>query len=286
MSVNSASINSAPANSIAAPTTTRVRPLWIGITSRHGDPGWLQQNTRNYIAMVASYQAVPVLLTPDHVALLPDGDRFVPSAEGRLAESVLDRLDGLILSGGGDVAPHYFNQPLAGAEESSIDPKRDELEIGLSQAALTRNLPIFGICRGCQVLNVAAGGAMVQHLDGHRSPADGATRFHAVQVAEHSQLHTIVATDRFDVNTFHHQGLDRASLAPVFRPAAIADPDNWLIEAYESMHHRWVIGVQWHPERVFELGDAHRRLWESFIVACNAGRTQHGTVTRQITSQQ
>ncbi|HHY53849.1 MAG TPA: gamma-glutamyl-gamma-aminobutyrate hydrolase family protein [Chloroflexi bacterium] len=254
------------------PVISTGRPLWIGITSRHGRPEWLQQNTRNYLAMVASYQATPVVLTPDLVAILPDGQRYTPSSSGRLPEAVLDALDGLILSGGGDVAPHYFNQPLAGAEEESIDLKRDELEIGLAQAALARNLPIFGICRGCQVLNVAAGGAMIQHLDGHRSPMDGATRFHAVRVAETSRLHEIVGADQFEVNTFHHQGMDQASLAPDFRAAALADPDHWLVEAYESMRHTWVIGVQWHPERIFELGEAHRRLWESFITACSSYR--------------
>lgn len=279
MSGNSISASTLPVtlavdNPVIDSTPRRTRPLWIGVTSRHGAAEWLQQNTRNYIAMVASYQAVPVLLTPDHDALLPDGEHFAPSVEGRLPERVLDRLDGLILSGGGDVAPHYFNQPLAGAEESSIDLRRDELEIGLAQAALARNLPIFGICRGCQVLNVAAGGAMIQHFDGHRSPADDTTRFHAVAVAEQSQLRSIVAADRFEVNTFHHQGLDRASLAPIFRCAAVAEPDHWLIEAYESAQHDWVIGVQWHPERIFELGDAHRRLWESFIAACAAQRAR------------
>lgn len=277
MSGNSVSTSSlstplATDNSGADSMLRRTRPLWIGVTSRHGAAEWLQQNTRNYITMVVSYRAVPVLLTPDCEALFPNGEHFTPSVEGRLPERVLDRLDGLILSGGGDVAPHYFNQPLAGAEESTIDLRRDELEIGLAQAALARNLPIFGICRGCQVLNVAAGGAMVQHLEGHRSPADGATRFHPVAVAGQSKLRSIVAVDRFDVNTFHHQGLDRTSLAPIFRCAAVAEPDNWLIEAYESIQHDWVIGVQWHPERIFELGDAHRRLWESFIDACTANR--------------
>lgn len=280
MSIQSAPLSSRSANTAAHAANTdapdkHVRPLWIGITSRHGNPDWLQQNARNYIAMVVSYRAFPVLLTPDHDALLPDGERFAPSAQGRLPEHVLERLDGLILSGGGDVAPHYFNQPLAGAEESSIDLKRDELEIGLAQAALARNLPIFGICRGCQVLNVAAGGAMLQHFDGHRSPADGATRFHSVQVAAQSRLHNIVAAARFDVNTFHHQGLDHASLAPIFQPAAVAEPESWLVEAYESAHHDWVIGVQWHPERIFELSAPHLRLWESFIAAC---RVRHSRV--------
>jgi len=252
-----------------------MRPLWIGVTSRHGNPAWLQQNARNYLAMVASYQAMPVAITPDHPALLPDGRRYDPAPNGQHTAAVLDHLDGLILSGGGDVAPQYFDQPLAGAEESSIDLKRDELEIGLSQAALARDLPLFGICRGCQVLNVAAGGAMLQHFDGHRSPTEGATRFHAVRVAAASQLRSIVATDSFEVNTFHHQGLDQQSLAPAFRAAALAEPDSWLVEAYESTQHAWVVGVQWHPERLFELGDAHRRLWESFIAACRGYRVRN-----------
>ena len=253
-------------------STNPRRPLWIGITSRHGSPEWLQQNARNYLAMVASYQAVPVAITPDHPAILPDGERFTPDGSGRVPEAILDRLDGLILSGGGDVHPRLFGQELAGAEHDTIDTQRDELEIGLGQAALERDLPLFGICRGCQVLNVAAGGAMIQHFDGHRSPLDGATRFHPVRVEQDSKLRGIVATEQFDVNTFHHQGLDRTSLAPLFRPTAIAEPDNWLVEAYESPTHRWVVGVQWHPERIFELGDAHRRLWESFVEACAAYR--------------
>lgn len=267
--------------STQSPIVPPGRPLWIGITSRHGAPEWLQQNTRNYLAMVASYHAMPVVLTPDHVAILPDGQRYAPTSAGRLPAEVLDALDGLILSGGGDVAPHYFNQPLAGAEEESIDPRRDELEIGLGQAALARNLPIFGICRGCQVLNVAAGGRMIQHLDGHRSPAEGATRFHGVRVTAASRLHEIVNMDAFDVNTFHHQGMDQASLAPGFRAAALADPDNWLVEAYESVQHAWVIGVQWHPERIFELGEAHRRLWDSFMAACSRYQQQGASTSPQ-----
>ncbi|HRA68346.1 MAG TPA: hypothetical protein PL187_20145, partial [Caldilinea sp.] len=65
------------------------RPLWIGVTSRHGSPEWLQQNARNYLAMIASYQAMPVALTPDYPAILPDGNRFAPETEGRLSEAVL-----------------------------------------------------------------------------------------------------------------------------------------------------------------------------------------------------
>lgn len=243
------------------------KPLWIGVTTRHGDPEWVQTNTRNYLQVLQSYGAVPVVLSPDCPTTLPDGSTLHPDTAGRLPAAVLDHLQGLILSGGGDVHPKYFGQELNGAEPESIDLKRDELELELSQAALARDLPIFAICRGCQVLNVAAGGGMVQHLPGHRSPKES-TAYHDVVIAPDSRFQAIVGAQRLPVNTFHHQGMDLATMAPLFTPSALAQPDEWLVEAYESRSHRWVIGVQWHPERVFELADEHRRLWDSFIAAC------------------
>ncbi len=249
--------------------TETTNPLWIGITARHGDQAWVQNNTRHYIKVVEEYGAIPVLLSPDCPAILPDGSSVQPDAAGRLPERILDQLQGLILAGGGDVHPKYFGQPLAGAEAESIDLKRDELELTLSQQALTRDLPIFAICRGCQVLNVAAGGGMVQHFMGHRSPKES-TAFHDVLIAPDSRFHAIVSAPRLPVNTFHHQGMDVASMAPTFTPVALAQPDAWLVEAYESRQHSWVIGVQWHPERAFELDVRHRRLWDSFVEACKA----------------
>jgi putative glutamine amidotransferase len=245
------------------------RPLWIGITTRHGGAEWIQENTRNYVAMVREAGAEAIILSPDIPAVLPDSRAFVPDTQGRVGTQVLDALDGLILSGGGDVHPRYFGQPLAGAELESIDLLRDELEIELARAALAQDLPLFGICRGCQVLNVAAGGGMIQHFGGHRTPDGGPTNFHDVAIDPGSRLHTIVGGVTLPVNTFHHQGLDQASLSPLFAPAAFAQPDAWLVEAYESRSHRWVLGVQWHPERHFELDAGHRRIWESFFAACD-----------------
>ena len=244
------------------------RRLWIGITTRRGDAEWVQNNTRNYVAMVRDAGAEPVILSPDMPAVLPDGHAFTPDAQGRVGPEVLGALDGLILSGGGDVHPRYFGQPLDGAEPQSIDLLRDELEIELAQAALAQDLPLFGICRGCQVLNVAAGGSMVQHFGGHRTPEGGPTNFHDVAIASGSRLQAIVGDGTLPVNTFHHQGLDVPALAPIFAPAAYAQPDTWLVEAYESPSHCWVLGVQWHPERHFELQDGHRRIWQSFFNAC------------------
>lgn len=259
-----------PAHEHTPPDGTHRFPgLTIGLTVRHGNQEWLAKHNQNYLNVLAQFGVTCVVLAPDEPARTPDGREFVPDAHGRLDPAVLDKLDGIIFSGGGDVAPHYFNAPLAGAEPDHIDLARDELELGLGRAALARDLPTFGICRGCQVLNVAAGGAMRQHFDGHRSGKD-ATRFHDIDVTHTGLLYPIVQRPTISVNTFHHQGMDQATLAPDFRPVAWAKPDSWLIEAYDSPRHRWVLGVQWHPERLFELSPEHHSIWISFFQASRA----------------
>jgi putative glutamine amidotransferase len=241
--------------------------LIIGVTSRHGSREWNEKNLMNYLNTLHDLGVTPVILSPDTPAQLPSGEQYYPDAQGHLNPDILNYLHGLILSGGGDVDPKYYGAELDGAEENNIDHKRDELELGLSRAALEMDMPIFGICRGCQVLNVAAGGSMIQHFDGHRSPKD-TTHYHEVIVAPHTRFQQIVGEEVFAVNTFHHQGMDRVSIAPIFTPSAVASPDSWLVEAYESTTHGWVVGVQWHPERIFELSDPHLRLWHSFLSAC------------------
>jgi putative glutamine amidotransferase len=240
----------------------------IGVTTRYGNPAWLQENTQNYLNVLEQMGATAVVLSPDAPALLADGTSYLPDAEGRLPVEIIERLDGLILSGGGDVHPRYFNQELNGADVETIDLMRDELELSLARQALAADLPLFGICRGCQVLNVAAGGGMIQDLPGHRSPEEQA-RFHEVGIESGTRLKRILGGEKaIEVNTYHHQGVDLAVLAPDLIPAGVAQPDAWLLEAFESARHRWVVGVQWHPERLFELPPAHRRLWDSFLAAC------------------
>lgn len=249
---------------------SKLTPL-IGVTTKHGNPEWLQKNTKNYLNVLAELGAMAVVLSPDLPATLPDGTTFTPDDEGRLPAEILARLDGLILAGGGDVHPRYFGQELAGADPDSIDLRRDELELGLARAALAADLPLFGICRGCQVLNVAAGGGMVQDLPGHRSPTQN-PRLHGVKVAAASRFHRLVEEAHLQVNTYHHQGMDLETLAPCFQPVGMADPDGWLVEAYESPDHRWLFGLQWHPERLFELPAAHRQIWTSFLEATRQKR--------------
>ena len=109
----------------------------------------------------------------------------------------------------------------------------------------------------------------MQHFEGHRSPEDR-TAYHSVTVLPGTRLRSVIDVPTLRVNTFHHQGIDGASLAPALVASAMAEPDVWLVEALESPTHRWILGVQWHPERIFELDAAHRSIWRSFVSACNS----------------
>lgn len=241
--------------------------LWIGVTSKQSDDKWIARWTQNYIDRIHDLGAIPVILAPDAPAVLPDGTNYTPDAKGRLSAAILARLDGLVLAGGGDVDPAYYGAGVDGTDGTTIDRRRDELELTLARRGLADDLPIFGICRGCQVLNVAAGGRLVQHIPGHRSHPDAPVS-HTVKVVTDLPAAAFGATGMLEVNTYHHQGVDRTGLADGFVPVAFADPDTWLIEAYASPTRRWVMGVQWHPERLFELPDAHAALWQSFAHAC------------------
>ncbi|GAB4556901.1 MAG: gamma-glutamyl-gamma-aminobutyrate hydrolase family protein [Anaerolineae bacterium] len=180
----------------------------------------------------------------------------------------LEGIDALLLSGGGDVHPRYYGQPMDGTEEDSIHLERDEMELHLIREALNRDMPIFAICRGIQVLNVAMGGGLIQHLgEGHRTPK-GAYKHHLVRVAVGTRLASMLNhSGEISVNTYHHQGISAEVLAPGLRASAWALPDEWLIEAVESPEHRHVIGVQWHPERHREVPRAHQGLFRSLILA-------------------
>ncbi len=149
------------------------RPPRIGVTTRTNDKSYLDRWARNYYWAILWAGGDPILLTPE-TALLPPDEQIA-------------QLDGLFLTGGGDVHPRYFNQPVDGAEPEEIHDARDELELPLIHAALAADLPILGVCRGIQVLNVAAGGGLLQHVDGHRSPADRA-KYHEVDVVPGSLL--------------------------------------------------------------------------------------------------
>ncbi|MFZ5897912.1 MAG: gamma-glutamyl-gamma-aminobutyrate hydrolase family protein [Bacillota bacterium] len=184
--------------------------------------------------------------------------------------SIVEWIDGLLLSGGSDVDPVFFGEePLPGTGE--ITPERDWMEITATQTALAAGLPVLGICRGIQVLNIAAGGNIYQDIRGtvakikHNQEAPRWYATHSVKILPESLLADITARTSLRVNSFHHQAV--RDVAPGFR--AVAWAADGIIEAieYRSPDARFALGVQWHPEVMWERETAHYRLFARFVAA-------------------
>ncbi len=171
---------------------------------------------------------------------------LLPLVRADLADGIVNRLDGLILSGGGDVDPRrYGARPVP--EVTGVHEGRDELELALLTAARRRRLPVLAVCRGAQILNVGCGGTLIQHLDEHVSHQDAArwsSTAHQVDIVAGSLLHRIVGSDTVGVNTLHHQAVDR----PGDGIRVVGTDDAGVIEAIEVDDHPEQLGVQWHPE--------------------------------------
>lgn len=206
--------------------------------------------------------------------------RIVESSTG--VESSLAGVDGLLLTGGGDVEPSRYGEAPHPAIED-VEPARDEFEIALIEAARRRDLPILGICRGVQVMNIAAGGTLVQDIP---SQVPGALN-HSLDVPQHQPYELahevwiekdsllakllgerLVGSDTCEVNSRHHQAVK--DVAPLYRVSATA-PDG-VIEAIEDPQARFCVGVEWHPENFWRTGE-FRPLFEGFVEA--AAKTRH-----------
>lgn len=190
---------------------------------------------------------------------------LLPPLPGAAAEPLSGALQALLLGGGGDVAPLYYGEQ-PGPNLGEVDPERDAWEIALVRWASSRRLPLLGICRGLQLLNVALGGTLLQDLGGaaylqHYQKAPRRHPSHCVEVLPRTRLAGVLGRGHQAVNSFHHQAV--ATVAPGLERAALA-PDG-VIEALEDREHPFFVGVQWHPESL-----CHRSselLFEAFISA-------------------
>jgi putative glutamine amidotransferase len=189
---------------------------------------------------------------------------------------LLSELDGVLLTGGGDVDPVLYGEDRHATVEDA-EPGRDEFEIDLVKAARERGVPIFAICRGVQVLNVACGGTLVQDIPSQVKgalvhdlpvpPNQSYSLAHEIWLEKDSLLSNLMRerlsdTDACEVNSRHHQAVK--DLAPGFLVSATA-PDG-VIEAIEDPAKRFCLGVQWHPENFFRTGE-FRPLFEGFLEA-------------------
>jgi putative glutamine amidotransferase len=210
-----------------------------------------------YVAAVARHGAIPIPLD----AKTPATDR----------DEALRTMDGLLLSGGADIDPSRYGQPIDGSQD--VEPERDELEELAWQAAETRQVPVLGICRGLQAINVFSGGSILQHVEGHRGAGwgTGPPATHPLRVVPGTRLAThLGSVDRLEVNAYHHQGIREADLAPGLRAAAWADSAAGpLVEGLESPSPRFVVGVQCHPERTESTPAEFERLFLAFVAAAS-----------------
>jgi putative glutamine amidotransferase len=176
-------------------------------------------------------------------------------------DAIPREIDGVCLSGGGDIeSARYGAEDLACAD---VDSERDALELDLARAAIERDLPVLGICRGFQVLNVARGGTLIQDVPGHRpEEREGLVAHSGVSVKQGTRLARAIGGATLTVNSRHHQAVTKDTLGSGLVPTVEIDG---LVEAFELSDRRWVVGVQWHPERVAEVSPEARKIFDAFV---------------------
>src|SRR5215208_940552 len=226
-------------------TTSELRPSGAGTLRRQGEPAHPEMALgMTYLQALERAGAVPVVLPPCVSDL----------------EALISRLDGVCLSGGPDLDPEAYGAPDRHAELGPTEPSLDAFELALARAALERGIPLLGICRGAQALNVACGGTLHQHLPGHRQAEPGCQATHEVEVLPQTRLAGLIGAGPVAVNSFHHQAVDR--LGSGLRVAARAA--DGTVEAIEGAG--FVVAVQWHAEAM-----ADGRLFEALASASAPG---------------
>lgn len=221
-------------------------------------------------ARFGAWEVESALVPADYVrAVERAGGRalLVPPSEDAVEET-LDALDGLLFSGGSDLDPETYGQE-AHPETKGVVPERDRGELALLEAALGRDMPVLAVCRGSQVLNVALGGDLVQHLpevvgDEKHKHTPGEFADHDVTVEPETRLGSLLG-DRAPVKSHHHQGFGR--LGEGLREAARAD--DGTLEALEDPSRRFALGVLWHPEAGEDM-----RLFEALVEEARAYRAE------------
>ena len=192
----------------------------------------------NYILAIQAAEGIPFI---------------IPTGISQLEiEQIINRLDAILLSGGGDIETSIYNG-MPNSKVTNVDPARDNLELFLARLAYKLQKPLLGICRGCQVMNAAFGGTLYSDIPSQYETSirhdcyPGIARdfeAHSIEVAKDSKLQNFFFGNGLKVNSLHHQGINQ--LADIF--TAVAHSPDGLIEAVEAFDHPFYIGVQWHPE--------------------------------------
>jgi putative glutamine amidotransferase len=227
-------------------TTSELRPSGAGTLRRHGDPPHAEMALgMTYLRAIEAAGGMPVVLPP-----IGDPATF------------LERLDAVCLSGGPDLEPDAYGAADRHPELGPTEPELDAFELELARAADECGLPLLGICRGAQALNVARGGTLHQHLPGHRQTEPATATTHTVHVEPGTRLAAIVGSEILRVNSFHHQAVARLGRGL----EAVAHAADGTVEAVEARGPRFVVGVQWHVEGLVSV-PRHRALFEGLVAA-------------------
>ena len=239
----------------AAPTVV----VTVAVPARQSDPGIAARKNDLYGDAIRRHGGQPILLDA--------------TADARSRQTAFETMDGLLLSGGADIDPARYGRTNEGSV--SMEPDRDELEAHAWAAAEARGLPVLGLCRGFQALNVFLGGRLVQDVKGHAGPGwgHGPALTHPLRIVPGTRLARIlfptnVGGGVLEVNSYHHQAVRPADLAPGLVPNAVAtSPLGELIEGAETRDGRLILGVQCHPERQESTPRGFERLFRVFVDA-------------------
>jgi putative glutamine amidotransferase len=220
-------VDNSPMRPLIGVTTSELRPSGAGTLRRQGEPAHPEMALgMTYLQAIERAGAVPVVLPPCVSDL----------------EALVSRLDGVCLSGGPDLDPEAYGSRERHAELGPTEPSLDAFELALARSALERGMPLLGICRGAQALNVACGGTLHQHLPGHRQSDPGCTTSHEVEVLPRTRLAGLIGAGAYAVNSFHHQAVDRLGDGLLVSARA----SDGTVEAIEGPG--FALGVQWHAE--------------------------------------
>jgi putative glutamine amidotransferase len=231
----------------------------VAVTADKLDPDISRRKNELYATSVARHGGEPIVLDERSTA----ADRA----------AAFETMDGLLLTGGADLDPARYGREIQGAAD--IEPGRDALEAEAWDRAQARGLPVLGICRGFQAINVFSGGTLLQDVDGHTGASwgHGPAATHPVRVGPGTRLARILFPTNarggvLEVNTYHHQGVRTTDLAKGLVASAFASsPAGELVEGLEAADGRFVIGVQSHPERTESTPPAFERLFSVFVDA-------------------
>jgi len=234
----------------------------LGLTHLSDRPDLAARRNDLYVAAVERHGAEAIRL-----------DTRTPADE---REHALASMDGLLLSGGADIHPSRYGQAVAGSKE--IEDDRDELESKAWAVAESRNVPVLGLCRGLQAINVFSGGTLLQDVEGHHGAGYGLGPpvTHPIRLVADTRLGTILGpAEELEVNAYHHQGIRETDLAPGLLAAAWADSSAGpLVEGLEAPGDRFVMGVQCHPERTESTPEEFERLFAAFVAAAADARSR------------